>query len=290
MRAQDHDVERILAERGVLTRRDHPELEGTLDRLLRRGTLGTVLPGIYAPPDRATAFGTRVLAAMASAPDVILLEHAAAKASYWPELKVSEVACAVAVRRVSPPGFRFIRRSVPDQLVIQRGQLRLTAPGLTALDLWETLSGEPIDQALRTRATTLKHLHRAMDLTPARSGNLARRRLLLDSRDEPWSEAERLFHRMLRAAGITGWKSNHGVRPGDSTFFIDVAFRRLRLAVEIDGRLHETDKNVFESDRWRQNALVQDGWMVLRFTWKMLVEHPEYVIGQVRTALASCDR
>jgi hypothetical protein len=30
------------------------------------------------------------------------------------------------------------------------------------------------------------------------------------------------------------------------------------LAIETDGRLHETDANLFESDRWRQNALVAD--------------------------------
>ena len=64
-------------------------------------------------------------------------------------------------------------------------------------------------------------LHRAMELTAARAGNQTRRQLLLDSRDEPWSEAERLFHRLLREAGITGWKANQPVvlkdRPATST-------------------------------------------------------------------------
>jgi hypothetical protein len=66
--------------------------------------------------------------------------------------------------------------------------------------------------SLRTRATTLAHLQRAMELTTARVGNPTRRQLLLDSRSEPWSEAERSLHRLLRAAGITGPSNLSGVR------------------------------------------------------------------------------
>jgi hypothetical protein len=39
-------------------------------------------------------------------------------------------------------------------------------------------------------------------------------------------------------------------------YYIDIAFPHLKLAIEIDGRLHEEDEDLFESDRWRQNALV----------------------------------
>jgi hypothetical protein len=73
---------------------------------------------------------------------------------------------------------------------------------LTALDLCETLGGDAIDQALRTRTTTLGLLHQAMELTAARVGNRTRRQLLLDSRAEPWSAAERRFHRLLAATKL----------------------------------------------------------------------------------------
>lgn len=55
--------------------------------------------------------------------------------------------------------------------------------------------------------------------------------------------------------------------------------------IEIDGRLHERDAEVFENDRHRQNLLVVDGWTVLRFTWRMLVDTPGDVIALVRAAL-----
>ena len=70
-------------------------------------------------------------------------------------------------------------------------------------------------------------------------------------------------------------------------YYIDIAFPHLRLAIEIDGRLHEEDEDLFESDRWRQNALVADGWLVLRFTWRMLREHPDAVVAAILQAMLS---
>ena len=55
---------------------------------------------------------------------------------------------------------------------------------LTALDLCATVGGDAIDQALRTRATTLGQLYRALELTGGRKGNRSKRQLLLDSRIE----------------------------------------------------------------------------------------------------------
>lgn len=123
--------------------------------------------------------------------------------------------------------------------------------------------------------------------TPNRFGNRDRRRLLLDSRDEPWSAAERLCHRLLRDAEVQAWTSNWLVHVRGSTYYLDVAFPRLKLVLEIDGRLHEDDPDIFESDRWRQNALVLEGWTVLRFTWRMLQEQPEKVLAAVPEAVAA---
>ena len=57
--------------------------------------------------------------------------------------------------------------------------------------------------------------------------------------------------------------------------------------IEIDGRLHEDDPDVFENDRWRQDALVLEGWTVLRFTWRMLEDHPEVVVARVERTIRS---
>jgi len=72
---------------------------------------------------------------------------------------------------------------------------------------------------------------------------------------------------------------------GGSLFFIDVIFRGVKLAIEIDGRLYHSGREVFETDRWRQNLLIIDGWCVLRFTWAMIDERPDEVIAMVTAAL-----
>ena len=86
-------------------------------------------------------------------------------------------------------------------------------------------------------------------------------------------------------AGITEWRANQPVVLNGSQFYLDVMFRKLKLVVEIDGRLYHTGAEVFETDRWRQNSLILDGWCVLRFTWTMIEEQPEKVIAMVREAI-----
>ena len=286
MRTSFGDIHQLLTTEGVITRRKHPELDATLRYLTHKGDLARVLPGVYALAVTASTTRTRIQALMAFDPDAVLTEAVAASVSFWPEIGVETVTCAVRHRREPQRGFQFSRRTIPGELVVERSGLRYTSPALTALDLCATVGGDAIDQALRSRRTTLKHLQRAMDLTADRAGNPLRRDLLLDSRDEPWSAAERLLHRLLRGAGITGWKANQPVVIAGSTYYIDVLFRVIRLVIEIDGREHHTGREVFETDRWRQNLLILDGWCVLRFTWTMLQERPDEVVVIIRRARA----
>jgi very-short-patch-repair endonuclease len=279
------DIQAVLGREGVIALRDHPDLVGPIRWLVRRGDLHSVLPGVYAPRLDVDTFDTRISALMAWEPNAILVGAAAARVSFWPTIRVPTVTCALKHHRQPQRGFHFSRRQVPAELVVSRAGLRYSSPALTALDLCASHGGDAIDEALRARATTLRNLHHALQLTSARVGNAERRRLLLDSKDEPWSAAERKFHRLLRDAGITAWKANQLVVLGGSLFFLDVVFRGVKLVVELDGRLYHSGSEVFETDRWRQNLLVLDGWCVLRFTSAMIDERPAEVMAMVREAL-----
>ncbi|WP_375429775.1 endonuclease domain-containing protein [uncultured Friedmanniella sp.] len=270
---------------GLVVRREHPEQAATVDWLVRTGRLAPVLPGVYAAPERAPLTDVRMRAACRAYPDAVLTGAAAARCSFWPDAPLTTVDVAVGHKVAARSGYDLSRRVVPADLVVESAGLRFTSPALTAIDMASFDWAEPIDRALRSRTATLAGMHEALLATGSRTGNAARRRLLLDSRDEPWSEAERRAHRVLRAAGLRGWRSNRPVVVGGQLYFIDIAFGRSKLAIEIDGRLHELDEDVFESDRWRQNALVRAGWRVLRFTWTMIVDHPEIVVQEIRFAL-----
>lgn len=286
MRGNFDEVRRLVRNEGVISRRAHPELDATLRYLASRGDLRRVLPGVYASAQSELTTRTRIAALMAFDPDAVLTEAAAASVSFWPEIQVGSVTCAMRHRREPRRGFTFSRRIIPPELVTERSGVRHTSVALTALDLCETHGGDAIDHALRRRRTTLRHLHLAMELTSDRVGNRVRRELLLDSRDEPWSAAERKLHQLLRAADITGWKANRPVIVEGLTYYPDALFLGVPLLIEVDGREFHSEPEVFESDRWRQNLLILDGWCVLRFTWRMLEERPDEVLAVIRRALA----
>jgi very-short-patch-repair endonuclease len=275
----------LQASGGLISRRDHPELAASFDWLVRKGSLTAVLPGVYAAPQIAHTWQTKVRALGLRHRDAVLLGGAAARVSFWPDAPLDRIEAAAPSALKPQPGFFFNRRYIPVELIIEREGLRYSDPALTAIDLATFARSDGIDIALRTRAATLASMYEALRMTPHRAGNRERLKLLIDSRCEPWSAAERLSHRLLRAAQIKGWETNLPVCVDGQWFYIDIAFKQQKLAIEIDGRLHETNDDLFESDRWRQNALVAEGWRILRFTVTMLRDHPQVFVAAILDAL-----
>jgi very-short-patch-repair endonuclease len=68
-------------------------------------------------------------------------------------------------------------------------------------------------------------------------------------------------------------------------YYLDIGFPDIKVAVEIDGREFHSSPADFETDRWRQNDLVNAGWRVLRFTARMLDEVPHLVLAAIAEAL-----
>lgn len=283
----DEEIKQLLTDQGgVVARREHPELVSRLDWMARRGRLKTVLPGIYLDPDLHDDSFARIRAMMRWMPTGVLTGRAAAKMTFWDTVKVDTITMAVDSGRHGRPGFELTRRRIPSDQVRHRSPLRYTSPALTALDLVPTVGGDAIDRVLRMGVATLDDLWAAMAQISGRRGNKERLRILLDSRDKPWSESERLTHRLLRGARISGWKTNWTVVLAEGQFFLDVAFPGLMVALEIDGwEFHGKFKGDFDRTWRRHNALVAAGWSVLHITWRQLTEEPQWVLAKVRALL-----
>jgi very-short-patch-repair endonuclease len=58
------------------------------------------------------------------------------------------------------------------------------------------------------------------------------------------------------------------------------------VIVEVDGFAFHNTRAAFERDRASDRALQAAGYVVLRITWRQLVDEPEAVIAAVATALA----
>ena len=280
---------RLRAGGGVIDRRSHRDLSGHIDRLVRTGRLTALLPAVYCLSAQVDDLDIRLRAAVLWAgPDAVLTGYSAARLTFWPSRQLPHISVALPTQsRRSLPGVEVECRRIPEWLVQRRGPLRLTVPALTAVDLAAGPDGgDAIDRVLLTREGSLGEMWEALRAQPHRRHNKQRARLLHDSRDEPWSAAERLQHRLLRGAGLTGWGSNRWVAAGGDNYVVDVLFRRERLVLEVDGWETHGGRQSFESDRRRRNHLVLAGYRVLNFTWRQLVDEPDWVISCIRTALA----
>lgn len=261
---------------GILARREHPGLAAQIDRALRDGELRAVLRGIYAASGNAERLDVRTRAVALADPAAIICGEAAAVLHGW-TVDAGHFIEASSMLLHDRDWLSISQRAIPPRFTRQVGRVRCTSQALTAIDLVPTRGAEAIDEALRRRVS-LAELHAALAATPNRKGNHLRREALRDSRDRPWSAAERCAHRALRRAGITGWVSNHPVITDPQAppiAFLDIAFQKLRLAVEIDGAEYHLNRSGFERDRARDEALGLLGWQVVRFSASRVLTDPE---------------
>jgi very-short-patch-repair endonuclease len=290
MTRSSEEIDEVLHRHRVIAARDHPSLRRTLQRRAHRGELLALLPGVFVRRQDAVDPEVRIRAALAWQPDAVLTGAAAAHLTYWPELVAVTVTMSLPRKVLAPSGFRVCEETLPPEEIATIGELRVTTPALTALDLVVTHGGEGIDEALRRRACSLDDLWSTLDRTPRRRGNPARRRALLDSRANPWSAAERRCHALLRSAGVTGWRGNVPVRCGSRSFVVDVCFAALKVAVEIDGYEFHSGRVPFERDRRKWSELTAHGWRIIHLTWQQLTAEPDWVLDVILATLAAARR
>lgn len=271
---------------GVVHTRAHRSRSATISRWRHQGRLTEILPGVLVRAGSEGDFDQRLRALSLWAPGAVLCEAAAARVTLWPEHPVEELVLAFEGHRASRHGVTISRRRIPPEYVVGNPPLRATHPVLTAVDLADRDCGALIDDLLRTRRATVAHLERALAVGPYRRGNPTRRRIVTRSRTNPWSQAERGYHDLLDRHHITGWTANLRVVLDGVAYWLDIAFERERVVVEIDGFEHHSSWQAFQDDRRRQNLLACHGWTVIRFTWAML-DDPEYVIETISAALAA---
>jgi very-short-patch-repair endonuclease len=105
------------------------------------------------------------------------------------------------------------------------------------------------------------------------------------------AESERRLTKLLREAGITGWRANVPVYDADGLIGVgDLVFERERLLVEVDGFAYHSTPDRFERDRERQNRFTRAEWEVARFTWRQLTQRPQYIVGDLRARLTRLRR
>lgn len=283
-------VDTVLARQaGVITRAQGLAAglsPSTVEHLVRTRRWRPLHPRVYLAAGHRLEDEARVRAAACWAGDGAVLSGLAA--AWWHGLlPAAPPVVAVTVARKRRPrrrrGVAVRRRDLaPPDVVVHRG-LATTAYPLTVLEAAVELGpagGPLLDRALQ-RSVGFPAVYAAYCRNLGTAGSAAAARLLIVAADRSAAVAERLLVRLLREAGLDGWRC--GVPEGGHV--VDVGFREARVAVEVDGWAWHTDTARAQADEQRQNALVRAGWTVLRYTWHDLVQRPHAVVGEIRHAV-----
>lgn len=195
---------------------------------------------------------------------------------------------------ITPAGGRGgISVPISEDEVCWMGIVPATRPARTALDVacrgYSEEAVVAVDSALRSGAVSAAELTDLFAVSRRRGIQAARHVLAMAdpaSGSVPETQARLLFAASDLPKPLTQFVVRKGGR------FIaraDFAWPAAKLVVEIDGFGPHSGRDAFQRDRRRQNALVNEGWKVLRFTVDDIRNDPWRVIHEIRHALGLAD-
>jgi very-short-patch-repair endonuclease len=267
----------IEREGGLLLARNHRPLKSSLSRWVQKGILARPMRGVYAHPD--LRFEDRIAAVGARIPGGVVSGEAAIALTMHPDKRPGIIEVCTPTHRMPQRGYRFVERRVPADFVLDG----VMHPVMCALDRAKD-DAEWIDELVRDHQVSPRRFAEALDATPCRAGNVARKRRIRRTMTRPYSALERRCHDELDRHRIKGWVANKTVYSNGRRYELDIAFEDEHFAIELDGYQYHSDLGAFEADRIRQNDLVLAGWTVIRFTWSMM-DDSEYVVNTIRAEL-----
>jgi very-short-patch-repair endonuclease len=173
--------------------------------------------------------------------------------------------------------------------VVAHERLPITTIARTLADLGgaETIGvvERAAEWALRNKLVGIADLEAMTERVRTKGGHTLRRMLAQRPAGAPptESDAETLFVQLARATGFPDPVRQYVVLLGGRRYRLDFAWPALRLAVEIDGAVVHGPA-ALSQDLRRQNQIVLDGWMILRFSWATLTRGRREVEDDLRVA------
>lgn len=286
LRRQHRVIARAQARNAGLSR-------GVTDNLIRGKKWRIIYPGIYTDTTPLTDDARIWAAYLTAGPGAIIAGEAALYCEGLAEKAPVVIDIYVPDQRNHRPkrGIHFRRiRNLSRVTYYRKHGLYVTRTARSCLDMarWGD-DNDYMEVALRRRAATTEEFQRTLRHMDNLRGYARARRHIDEIMTNPWSVPERQLHAHLKTAGISGWVANERVVTALGVFKPDVRFDEVKLAVEIEGRRYHAeaaDRDAFEKGARRTQALIDDGWYVLKFTATQIMNDPAKVIGTIRTVIA----
>lgn len=260
---------------------------------LKRGWFESIHRGVYRVGPLAPPCQHEMAAILATGDDAVLSHSSAA--ALWKLLPSPAGSAPITVSttrdlRGRSSGIRVHRvTALPSDEITRLGNLPLTTPSRTLLDLAGSLTTRELEQAIaradRAKLLDRNQLEQLLIRYPHRRDK-AGLRALLTAPESPAltrSEAEERFLTLVRKARFRTPKLNVRVRG----FEVDALWEAERLIVEIDGFAFHSSPAAFEKDRHRDGVLAAAGYLVIRVTWHQLTREREALVARLAQTLAA---
>lgn len=185
-------------------------------------------------------------------------------------------------------GVKLRRAALPKSDVVLRRGFRVTSPLRTVRDLGSRPdvvdSVVAVDMALHVELVALSELTSYVDTHPGEKGisRLRRAIRLADARCESPMETRLRMHLIRAGLPVPQVQAQLHDPRGEFVGRVDLYYPDCRLVIEYDGENH---KDRLASDVRRQNALINAGYQILRFT-SVDLRVPDSIVAQVRQARA----
>ena len=268
----------------------------TITRLVQQHVWIVIHRGVYAVASSADTWRRRVFAALLAAGDSAVLAGTAA-AYEWELIDRPPAVIDVAVperSRARPRAVRIRCLSFDRDDTTHRGGIPIMTVARTLVDLAATFDDVALEDvtvdAVRRWPRTLGRLSACLDRLPNARGSSRLRRFtrLLDPEvvRELMSKFESRVLAMFLRSDIPTPRVNRMLFDPTGGLVAKLEFSWVggRVVMECDGlRFHTTPSQKSYDDR-RQNGLVLEGRVVLRYGWRDL-DDPGRVVADVRRAL-----
>lgn len=248
-----------------------------------------ILPDVYVAAEVEVDLLLRARAAHELvAPDGILAGWCAAEfwgASCAPRDAPVEVITLPGRHWRSRPGLRVHRDALGVGDIVRSGGMALTTPLRTACDLgrWAPSLVEAVvalDSLVDRGAVDLAAIVARADAHPGARGVAQWREAAALARTGAQSPMETRARLALVHGGLPEPELQYRVTIEGRTFYLDLAYPELRIAVEYDGIEHRSQQRA-RRDLLREALLTRAGWTILRFDAGTVLGHPRTVAARV---------
>lgn len=299
----ERDADRLAAEQRFLLSRSQAIAAGMtqkeIDYRVSRGRWLRVHDGVYQVDRRPLTWKSKLMAATLAAGPTARVSHRAALVLWQMEgISSAPVEITMAFGNLAFPNDVIVHRSRrPTPRTVCSG-IPVSGPERALLEgcryLGPLLIGKALDSAIRQNLTAVDRMWLMLASEGGRGvpGSRLMKRVLRerqhDTATDSGSEFELLYH--MQRAGLPRPALGFELYPDGGRRVPDFVWPMAGKAVEVDGIDAHSSADRLDDDLVRQNALMDLGLEIRRFSARRVRREPERVVAEIRTFLESSAR